>query len=242
MLSDPPSLARRTWISHWLPPLVLALLAAALSCGGGANANGALEIGIAAPFIIALLVPVFAAGVGRWQPRMICIAAVVAGISFPGAVLLFRAGATPLELIGVLLVLTSFALALAGVLGFVHSLGLSPHLAAAASVAIAIIWLTWPIWLSTELSQWGARNLANWLVQLHPPLVINGILSFTPPWTEQAIAYRLTVLNQDLPIRFATTPLPCIAANLLFALSLAIWSELIGGKITALWRPNHQRS
>jgi hypothetical protein len=242
MLSDSPTLARRIIFSHWLPPFLLAFVAAVLSCDGGANANGALEIGIAAPFIIALLVPVFAAGVGRWQPRMICVVAVLAGIALAGTGLLFRAGATPLELMGVLLVLTSFALALLGMLEFLHSLGFNTHLASATTIAVALIWLTWPIWLSTELSEWGAHNLANWLVHVHPPLVINGILTFTSPWTEDAIAYQLTVLNQDLPIKLASSPLRCIATNLILALGLELTGWAVATKLASLRRPDHQRS
>ena len=49
------------------------------------------------------------------------------------------------------------------------------------------------------------------LVAVHPPLAINGILTNEPAWTERSLAYHLTNLNQDVPIRLPANAAACAA-------------------------------
>jgi hypothetical protein len=88
------------------------------------------------------------------------------------------------------------------------------------SIIIGTAWLTWPIWLSPSLTLWHAERLVNVLVATNPSLVANGVLISEPPWTERTVAYQLTNLNQDIPIHSPTSALPCMIANLLFALAV----------------------
>src|SRR5439155_25739186 len=103
-------------------------------------------------------------------------------------------------------VLISFAAALLALEGLLERW--LPPLAAAIVVSMAIAWLTWPIWLSAWIHQGLSPAAIQRLVDLHPGLVLNGILTATPPWTEQAIAYHLTALNQDIPIDLPHSPGP----------------------------------
>ena len=89
---------------------------------------------------------------------------------------------------------------------------------------IAVAWLSWPIWLVTFLRGAGTCTIY-WLVQTHPPLVANGVLTWEPPWSERALAYRLTNLNQDVMYQLPTSAWRAIAFLLLLA----------GGLKTARW-------
>jgi len=70
---------------------------------------------------------------------------------------------------------------------------------------LAIAWLSWPVWLATFLRGASTRTIY-WLVQTHPPLVANGVLTWEPPWSERSLAYRrLTNLNQDVMYQLPTS-------------------------------------
>jgi hypothetical protein len=60
------------------------------------------------------------------------------------------------------------------------------------TIAFALAWLSWPIWLSPHVSN------VNWLVTLHPLLAINSLLQDLGIWSQQPLAYQLTALGQDV--------------------------------------------
>jgi hypothetical protein len=136
----------------------------------------------------------------------------------------------------------TFALAMAAFVELLDSIGVKPYLSAAAGIAAGTAWLTWPIWAARGLAERGMEKMANWLMSVHPALVINGILKFTPPWTESAIAYRLTVLDQDLPIQLPHSAVPCVVFNSLMAIALAIIGWGLRVAFHRLRRPDHQRT
>jgi hypothetical protein len=111
------------------------------------------------------------------------------------------------------LVLATYALALAGIALLLARAGISPIFASAAAVILGLAWLTWPIWLCDFLLSRGLDSLAGHLVRFSPPLTINGILTGEPAWTERSLAYQLTNLNQDIPIVLPGAPWMCAAAH-----------------------------
>jgi hypothetical protein len=64
---------------------------------------------------------------------------------------------------------------------------------------LALLWLTWPVWLSRALSGDLGETLVTWLVPAHPLFAINAVLSQFESWDRHPLAYsRLTALNQDV--------------------------------------------
>src|SRR4051794_23151606 len=102
-------------------------------------------------------------------------------------------------------------------------LRLPPPLAAAIVGMGSIAWLTWPLWLRPADPAW--------LVAVHPALTLNGILTATPPWTEQAIAYHLTALNQDVPIALPHSPWPCAILQSLIAAPMLLFEVTRRGEL-----------
>jgi hypothetical protein len=94
------------------------------------------------------------------------------------------------------IVLAAYVWALAGVAALLSLGRLPAPLAAALTVFVGLLWLTWPVWLS----HWMTQGLADWLTPANPLLAINSVLKHLGTWDRAPIAYRaLTVLNQDVP-------------------------------------------
>jgi hypothetical protein len=95
-------------------------------------------------------------------------------------------------------ILVVWCFALLGIGQIISLLIRSPIPAAALTVALALLWLTWPIWLARILPD--HPDLAAHLVAPHPLFAINGVLKSFGIWTEQPLAYQyLMTLGQDLP-------------------------------------------
>ena len=92
---------------------------------------------------------------------------------------------------------------------------------AGMAIVVGLAWLSWPVWLSAALVRGGFSGTVQNLVWLHPPLVINGILTGEPAWTERSLAYHLTDLNQDVPIRLPANVGQCVAVHGI--LGLVLW-------------------
>jgi len=97
---------------------------------------------------------------------------------------------------------------------------------------LAVAWLSWPLWLATFLRGAGTRTIY-WLVQTHPPLVANGVLTWEPPWSERSLAYRrLTNLNQDVMYQLPTSAWRAIiflllVAGVLMAVSCILYRKVV---------------
>jgi hypothetical protein len=68
---------------------------------------------------------------------------------------------------------------------------------AALTVIVALAWLTWPIWLSRAFDGDASAGWVDKAAAVHPALSIN--IPNLGVWSEQAIAYHLTDLNQNVP-------------------------------------------
>jgi hypothetical protein len=93
-------------------------------------------------------------------------------------------------------------------------------------VILGTAWLSWPIWLSQGLSHLGP-TFTRFLVAIHPPLTANGVLISETPWTERTLAYQLTNLNQDIPIRLPENAFLCILFHLAVAAFFLVAMKLV---------------
>lgn len=163
-------------------------------------------------FVAAFLTPMAAL-----SPRpTLGVCTLVCVISLAWSIALLKTDDTLGQLAQLVLVLMSFSFALGTTSVLFKSLRLSASAANAIVIVISLAWLTWPVWLSPELPSISPR-LVQMLVNVHPPLVANGVLVNEPPWTEQTWAYQLTNLNQDVAINLPGNAIACIGANLVLS-------------------------
>jgi|GEM_PF-2828254 len=192
---------------RWLDPAFSALLGIAFTTAAAIAAGRNLGMTIGGLFSAAVVVPMMAGGSNGIRRRIILALSLTAGVAIVWLTLIGSSAATVNEWVGITFVLAAFSVAVAGLEFFLSKLTPSRSIVGQAlTVVFALAWLSWPLW--------GNGVAAAWIVPIHPPLVLNGILVFTQPWTEQTIAYHLTNLDQDVPIRLAATPLPCVLTHL----------------------------
>ncbi|MFT3785790.1 MAG: hypothetical protein QM770_06435 [Tepidisphaeraceae bacterium] len=72
---------------------------------------------------------------------------------------------------------------------------------------IAIAWLTCPVWLPRF------TTFPQPLVELHPLLVLNGLLAPNDAWTHRPLMYGMTRLGQDMPYAMPMSPWLSIALH-----------------------------
>jgi hypothetical protein len=134
---------------------------------------------------------------------------------------IFRTSDTAGQLAQAGVVLVAYALAIGGIALILARIGIPQIFAAAAAIALGLAWLTWPVWLAPALVRGGYDASIQNLVAAHPPLTINGILIGEAAWTERSVAYHLTDLNQDIPIRLPANAVLCVAIHA--TLGLLLW-------------------
>jgi hypothetical protein len=156
---------------------------------------------------VALLVPPLAACQVRLRDRLAVALATAIGVACVWLALLGPGKASTFQWLEVALVLFASSFFLCAIAGFFRQLGISIAGTSIACVVLATGWITWPLWLSAPISQGNlSPTTVAWMLRFHPILLSNGILTFTPPWTEQSIAYQLTILNQDVPVSLPDNP------------------------------------
>ncbi len=119
------------------------------------------------------------------------------------------------------LVLSTFTAALLSTTILAKRMGCSPPAASCITTTAALLWLTWPIWLSPSLP---GTNL-HWSVAIHPLFAINKIVANLGIWTEQQGAYGLTTIGQDVQYQMPASPWPAIVFQ----------SALVGTAILVAW-------
>jgi hypothetical protein len=222
--------------------------AAALLGGAGftvaAGAAGGESLGmvIGGFFAAALVLPPLLAVEVSLSRRAVTLAAAVGGIGAVWIGLIGRSQASFGQWAGVLGLLAAFCMAFSALVLALSRFKFPPLIAAAAGSGAAIAWLTWPIWLSPAIAGGASTANVNLLVRLNPLLAANGLLTFTSPWTEQSVAYRLTLLGQDMPLRLPTQPAASITAHLVAAgvLLAACRIGVVGNRSLAADAQNHQ--
>jgi hypothetical protein len=105
--------------------------------------------------------------------------------------------ATVGDVLACLLVLLSYAVALAGIALALSRVARVPAaLASFVTMLLGLAWLTWPVWLSPWLA--GKDTLVAWLGPVNPLLAVNSTLKHMGLWDERPLAYRLTALVRDV--------------------------------------------
>lgn len=148
---------------------------------------------------------------------------------------LLFAGLRPSESFRCIFVLTAYLLALAGLASLLNTFGITELLASAIVTIFALLWLTWPIWLSRALTSSHGDALVGWLSPAHPLLAINGVVRARfDAWDRYQMAYQqLTTLNQDviyrLPAGIALAVLFHLAVGALSMMS-AVFAKTLAAK------------
>src|SRR5262249_47041720 len=154
--------------------------------------------------------------------RLLVAAAVIDGVAVIWLAPVVSSG-SPITIVQWLMcyaLLLTWGIMLFGTTQFLSKLSIDPVPAAAVVVALAIVWLTCPIWLPA-----GAEKI----VTFHPLFAINGVLKHLGMWTERPIAYRyLFALGQDVPYELPRSIWPCAGAHLVVGLSALGLGRVIG--------------
>ena len=230
------------WISVAAPGFLAAGFTSLGLLAGGRSLGPIIAGWTAGALLIPCCLPDGRAG-RTWRRRWIRAGGVVVGTAAVWLALIGSDAASVGQWAQVSAMLAAYALAMMSLLSLIRRLRFSAGLVRAAGIAVGLAWLTWPIWLSPLLAN-GSGNLARaWLtlaVPVHPILASNGILTFTAPWTEQTIAYQLTVLDQDVPIQVPATAL----AGVSFYVTMAMIMGLIGKSLARFrrYRGRQQRN
>ena len=173
-------------------------------------------------FVVTFLLPAAVLeqpGIGRMIAGFLAIILPIAGAWL---LAVMKTADTIGQLLQTIVVLLCFALAIAGIALALRRLGLPSIFAAAVAIVLGLAWLSWPVWLSAPLVRNDREGVVHLLVALHPPLVINGILTAEPAWTEHSVAYHLSDLNQDVAIDLPRNGAAC--AVLHGFLGLILWA------------------
>ncbi len=114
--------------------------------------------------------------------------------------------------LGCYLMLAAYSFALWGLVRCLRAVRFPAVPAAAITIVVSMLWLTWPVWLARALDD---RAVA-WLTPAHPPLAINGVVTHLGVWSEQAIAYReLMNLGQDVSYQLPDSILAGVFAHVI---------------------------
>jgi hypothetical protein len=188
-------------------PLVL-VIAAALLCGGLTALCGVSHSALAVAFggllAVTIALPPLAVASDRWLAAIwVSVASVCAVI-----VVWLSLSVTWSQWWDCVLVVVSFAFALAGGAMALRVMRVPAIVSAAVVVIVSLAWLSWPVWLSRWLV--GHQMLVNALVAGHPLLAINGTLIDQGIWTERPRMYGWTALNQDVSFAMPTSVLWCV--------------------------------
>jgi hypothetical protein len=202
-----------------LLPLVAISLAAAACWWATENSLGLFFGGL---FALTFLTPTAILESRNLSRAIGGLAAVLAPVAIVWIIPVLKGTDTPGQWAQAVLVLATYSGAIGGVALTLKRLGWPVIFAAAIAIVLGLAWLTWPIWLSSILVRNGIGTIIHNLVKVHPPLVINGILTNEPAWTERSLAYHLTDLNQDVPIQLPTNAAAC--ATLHGILGLVLWT------------------
>jgi hypothetical protein len=199
--------------------LIAGSLLASAACGWAAA--GSLGLFFGGLFTVTFLTP---AGVLQQKTRVAAIGgltAVVGPVAGTWLIAVFESADTIGQWVEATMVLAAYALMISGIALALARVKLPTVFAAGLAILLGLAWLAWPVWISGTLVRGGFGGIVQNLVWLHPPLAINGILTGEPAWTERSLAYHLTDLNQDVPIRLPANAAACLAVH--GVLGLVLW-------------------
>jgi hypothetical protein len=194
-----------------VPALVLSALVTLwcwLEVGAG------LALVLSGALLAALYVPALVSVESGWN-RVAATGGAIGGVAMVWAIATGAMDVTFLEWLRCTVVLGAFVLALSGCVSLLSLTKVRWPLASSLTTLLALLWLTWPVWLSHALTQ----QLVEWLVPAHPLLALNGVISHLGAWDRMPIAYRsLTVLNQDIPYHLPRSIVPSALLHVVIGL------------------------
>ncbi len=213
--------------------LIVASLAGCAACWWAAGASLGLFFG--GLFVVTFLTPAAILAQRNARSAICALAATVGTVAVFWLIATLKTSDTLGQWFGVTMVLLTYALAIAGIAALPAACKLPDIFAAAVAVVIGLAWLTWPVWLSPTIANHETNAAVQNMVNIHPPLVINGILTRQPAWTEMSLAYHLTDLNQDVPIRMPSSAAPSAAFHAVLGIGLCTAASAIARKRRGLY-------
>jgi hypothetical protein len=164
-------------------------------------------------FILGVLLPPLVLTNDRLKPRLFILVSIPAGIGIGWLV----SGIALMQTVRCFAVLFGCAALVGGVSTALTRFRITPLAASAMTVLIALLWLTWPVWLSPYFGD----AIVDRLVPIHPLFAINGVLVNFGTWSHMPIAYReLTTLGQDVPYSLPMSIWPSVFVHLLPGIAL----------------------
>jgi hypothetical protein len=191
---------------------LIPLLCVAASFAGYLVAGPSLGLFFWGFFVATFFVPAAVLAARDIKEALIRIASTTIAVGIIWLMAVFQTPDTLAQWGELMLVLASYGLAI----GMIALIAARTHmgfpLAHSLAVLLGVAWLTCPLWLLPHVPKFSVGT-TDFLIEIYPPLVANGVLTSESPWTEKSMAYQLTSLNQDVPVDLARRGWMCIAAH-----------------------------
>lgn len=191
---------------------LIPLLCVAAGLAGYALAGPSLGLFFWGFFLLTFFIPAAVLAARDTKEALIRIGVITAAVAIVWLIAVWQTPDTLAQWAQLVLVLAAYGL----LIGMIALLAARTHmgfpLANGLAVLLGLAWLCWPLWFLPYLAKFGVGT-ANFMVDIHPPLVANGILVGESPWTEKSLAYQLTSLNQDVPVELPKHGWLCIAVH-----------------------------
>lgn len=165
----------------------------------GPSATPEVNIFLGALFLLTVVVPPLVLGEQRIVRQLAVAASAVTPVCLMTVRLIGPNQVHASEWLAVAGVLIAFPLALAGISLMLRHLRFTSAAAAALSVTLGIVWITWPVWASRTWEGRASESTIERLAPYHPGMLIDGQLARgLGSWTTGSVAYGLTDLNQNV--------------------------------------------
>jgi hypothetical protein len=212
----------RDFFAVALPPFLLLALSTSgcyLAAGDGLGLYlGGIALGM-------LLTPPLALAYDTRLNRILAAASIADGVGVIWLIAMLRSDVTFGQWLAAYVLLAACVIGVAGIASALARYVVRDLFASAVTVAFALAWLTWPIWLSAWVDYARVARVMEWLIPGQPLLAMNGLLSSLGVWGESPLMYQLTSLGQDVPYSLPSVA-PCAIAHF-----------LLGGALLLLSRP-----
>jgi hypothetical protein len=209
------NVAPRELLRTVLPPLLLAGVVTLLAYAATSPTTGFFFAGLV---VVTLLTPPLVLAEGTRLQQLLCAASIISSVALVWLLALGEPSITASDWLRADAVLVGYGFALWGLAASLRRListasaGLtfSATVAQATTIAVALAWLAWPVWLSPWLA--GHERLVGLLAAPHPLLALDAVLRASgPPWSERYFMYNfLTVLNQDVAYELPRSIVPSV--------------------------------
>jgi hypothetical protein len=87
-------------------------------------------------------------------------------------------------------------------------------IAAAVVTVVALLWLSWPVWLAVALRGVRGEQVVQWLAPVHPLLALNALFVDQGAWLQSSVIYRHVTLGQDVAYALPGSVWPSVILHL----------------------------